>query len=258
VSERPLVVVTRDERGNGRLASALETRGLATLSLPTVAVVPGPELPRLDALLSELSASDWLVFTSAHAVEVVRERPAWHALAGRRPRLGVVGAATAGPLREGGVTVDVVAAGPGARSLADALALQGDLAGAHVVWPRSSLARRELAEWLREGGARVSEAVVYSIEPVASAALGEFRELLGAGRLAALTFLSPSSAHGLAAALGWGDLALLAGRVLVASIGPTTSAALRELQAPPQLESAQPGIEALADSLAAQLIGAKR
>jgi uroporphyrinogen-III synthase len=46
--------------------------------------------------------------------------------------------------------------------------------------------------------------------------------------------------------------------VLVASIGPTTSAALRELQAPPQLESAQPGIEALADSLAAQLIGAKR
>ena len=71
---RPLVVVTRDERADGRFAAALEQRGLATFPLETVALQAGPELERLDALLSEIGPGDWLVFTSAHAVDVVCAR----------------------------------------------------------------------------------------------------------------------------------------------------------------------------------------
>ena len=252
---RPLVVVTRDERADGRLAAALEARGLATFPLETVALQPGPELPRLDALLSEIGPADWLVFTSGHAVDVVCGRPGWSGSS--RARLAAVGGATAARLREHGAAPELVASGPGARSLADALASYTRLRDVHVVWPRSSSARPELAQRLRAGGARVSEVVAYRIEPVTSPALGEFRQLLAGGRLAAITFLSPSSAHGLAAALGGPDLGVLVGRALVASIGPTTSQALRELGAAPQLESRGPSVETLAEDLAAALTGAR-
>ena len=250
---RPLVVITRDERDDGRLAAALEARGLATFPLETVAVQPGPELQRLDALLSEIGPEDWLIFTSGHAVDVVCARPGWPSSESARPRLAAVGGATAARLRERGAAPELVASGPGARSLAEALASYTSLRGIHVVWPRSSIARRELAERLAAAGAHVSEVVAYRIEPITSPALPEFRQLLAEGRLAAITFLSPSSAHGLATALGAGDLAPLVGRVLVASIGPSTSEALRKLLATPQLEARSPSIETLAEDLAAAL-----
>jgi uroporphyrinogen-III synthase len=259
VTGRPLVVVTRDEGAEGRLTAALSARGLDVFPLATVAVRPAAGLARLDALLAGSRPTDWLAFTSDRAVEVVCCRAAWKALApGVRPRIAAVGAATADGLRARAAPPVLVADGTGGLALAAALAAQGDLSGVHVVWPRSDRARPELVERLRGAGARVSEVVAYHIEPVAGAAVAEFRELLVAGRLAAITFLSPSSALGLARALGEGGLGLLAGRTLVASIGPTTSQALLELQAPPQLEAPAASLEALADALAASLTGAKR
>lgn len=255
---RPLVVVTRDEGAEGRLAAALAACGLDSFPLATVAVRPAADLTRLDTLLAGSGPGDWLAFTSAHAVEVVCGRAAWEALApGARPRIAAVGAATAERLRERAATPDLVADGSGARALADALAARGKLAGVHVLWPRSDRARPELGQRLRLAGARVGQVVAYRIEPVAGSELREFRRLLAAGRFAAITFLSPSSAFGLASALGATELALLAGRTLVASIGATTSQALRELQAPPQLEAPAARLEALADALAARLTGAK-
>lgn len=257
MTARPLVVITRDDGPLGRLAAALAARGLEAFALPTIAIRPGADIARLDAVLAELGSGDWLAFTSAHAVAAVLQRPAWNRLvAGARPRIAAVGPATAARLRESGAPPDLVADEPGARGLAASLARSGSLDGVHVVWPRSDRARPELAERLRASGARVTEVVAYRTEAVASPLLADFQRLLSAGRLAAIAFLSPSSAAGLAAALGASDLGLLAGRALVASIGPTTSAALRELQAPPQVEASRPGVDALADALAATLTGA--
>lgn len=256
MSARPLVVITRDDGPEGRLAAALAARGLEAFALPTIAIRPGSDVARLDAVLAELGSGDWLAFTSAHAVAAVLQRPAWNRLrAGARPRIAAVGSATAARLRESGAPPDLVADQPGAHGLAAALARSRSLDDVHVVWPRSDRARPELAERLCASGARVTELAVYRTEPVASPLLADFQRLLSAGRLAAIAFLSPSSAAGLAAALGASDLGLLAGRALVASIGPTTSAALRALQAPPQIEAGMPGVDALADALAATLTG---
>lgn len=254
---RPLVVITRDDGPEGRLAAALAARGLEPFALPTIAIHPGADVTRLDAVLAELGRADWLAFTSAHAVAAVVERPAWsERRAGAHPRIAAVGSATAARLRDSGAPPDVVADKPGARGLAAALARSGSLEGVHVMWPRSDRARPELAERLRAFGARVTEVAAYRTELLSSPRLEDFQRLLAEGRLAAIAFLSPSSASGLAAALGASDLGLLVGRALVASIGPTTSAALRELQAPPQIEASRPGVEALAAALAASLTGA--
>jgi len=256
MTARPLVALTRDDGPDGRLATALATRGLDPFAVPTIAIRPCADIAGLEAALAGLAHQDWLVFTSAHAVAAVVERTAWHGLSGARPRIAAVGDATAARLRESGASPDLVADEPGARGLAAAMARGGSLDGVHVVWPRSDRARPELGERLRACGARVSELVAYRSEPVAGPQLEEFQRLLSAGAVAAIAFLSPSSATDLAAALGASDLGLLAGRTLVASIGPTTSAALRTLQAPPQIEAGRPALESLADAVAASLTGA--
>ena len=77
----------------------------------------------------------------------------------------------------------------------------------------------------------------------------ELLQRLEAGEIDGVAFMSPSSARGLAAVLGSEDLSMLAGRVAVASIGPTTSAALIALGAPADVESSARSADALADAL---------
>lgn len=256
MTPRPLVAITRDDGPEGRLAAALGARGLSCFALPTIAIRRAPDPEALDAVLSELRSEDWLAFTSAHAVAALVARPAWNRLRSRaRPRIAAVGSATAARLREIGARPEVVAEEPGAHGLAVALERGTTLTGVRVVWPRSDRARPELAARLQACGALVTEVVAYRTEPVAGPQLDAFRRLLRDSQLAAVAFLSPSSAAGLAAALGASDLRLLAGRAFIASIGPTTSAALRGLQAPPQIEAARPAVDALADALAATLSG---
>jgi uroporphyrinogen-III synthase len=252
------VVVTRDEGTDRTLSLALLARGLRGFALPTIAIRPAADPSPLDAALQGVRPGDWIVFTSAHGVAAVAARPGWARVrATEGVRFAAVGEATAAKLAAAGAAAPLTASAPGARGLAQALDQAGPLRDARVLWPRSDRARRELAEKLQERGARLSEVVAYRSESVASPRLDEFRRLLAAGEVAAVAFLSPSSAEGLAAALGRADLRDLEGRVLVASIGPTTSAALRELHAPPRVEAATPSLEALADALQAALLGVR-
>ena len=254
MSNRPLVVVTRDDGPASRFASALSARGLEPFGLPMIAIRPAPDRAALDAALRGLQPADWLVFTSAHAVAAVVERPDWRrARSDGRFRIAVVGEATALELARSGIAADVVAEQPGAAGLVAALERAASLRGVRVVWPRSDRARHHLAEQLAALGARVVEVIAYRAVTIAPDRTDEFTRLLGEGRIGAVAFLSPSSAEGLAAALGAGDLRMIAGRAKVASIGPTTTATLRDLGAPPEIEARAASAEALADEIARRL-----
>ena len=131
------------------------------------------------------------------------------------------------------------------------------LEGVRVLWPRSDIARDELREALLAAGAGLVDPVAYRTVPAgadpARPDAHDIRSRLEAGEIAAVTFMSPSAARNLAPALGTADLALLAGRTVIASIGPTTSAALRELGAPPPVESSARTGEDLAATLISYL-----
>ncbi|HXE80709.1 MAG TPA: uroporphyrinogen-III synthase, partial [Vicinamibacterales bacterium] len=79
--------------------------------------------------------------------------------------------------------------------------------------------------------------------------LPEFLDALDAREVAAVAFLSPSSARGLAASLPGGTLRPLSGRTMIASIGPTTSAAIAELGARVDIEPPQRSAAALAAAI---------
>jgi uroporphyrinogen-III synthase len=254
---RPVVVVTRRGTPADPLALFLEDGDARVRWLPTTAVLPPLDEAAFDEALGRVPEMDWLVFTSRHAVEAVLSRRPWAALRseGGRPRVAAVGERTAELLASSGAPADVVPPVPGAAGLVAALlsAEGGTLAGRSVFWPRSDIARRELADGLAAAGATLVEAVAYRTVPASPGELESFRADLHRGGIDAVCFLSPSAAEGLAAALGSDDLAALRGRCLVASLGPTTSDALARLGAPPDVEAAQVSARSLAAALLARL-----
>ncbi|MBE3072807.1 MAG: uroporphyrinogen-III synthase, partial [Acidobacteria bacterium] len=238
----PVVAVTQAEGRGASLVAALEGRGIRLFRVPVIAHEPVTDSRDADAVLDRLADYHWVLFTSANAVESVRHRPAWRRwpwTSAPRPRIGAVGPSTAAALASSGIPVAVRPADASAMHLASAVidAEGGAIAGKRVLWPRSAIARPELGEVLRQARAIVVDPVVYHTTPARPPNLAAFESELRAGRIDAVTFLSPSSATHLAAVLPGGTLAILAGRTVIASVGPTTSAALRDLGAAPSVEA---------------------
>jgi uroporphyrinogen-III synthase len=253
----PVVVVTRDERSDPGLSRALAALGVQPVPLPTTAIEPAEDAGPLHGALGMLDAFDWVVFTSGHAVEIVCGVPSWPREWPRpagRPRVAAVGTRTAARLAAHGVHVDLVPEEEAsAAGLLRSLERAGGMQGAHVLWPRSDIARSELADGLSRLGARLVAPEAYRTVPVRATTLATFFDELRGERVDAIVFLSPSSASALAAAAPDGTLGCLQDRVLVGSIGPTTSARLTELGAPADVQPAAPSARAMAEAIVGAL-----
>jgi uroporphyrinogen-III synthase len=241
---RPLagkqIAITRAAEQSGGLVERLRALGAEPLVCPTIAIAP-PENPGpLDAAIGRLAEFDWLVVTSANAVAALLERMAGRDLgpeALAHLRLAAVGPATAEALTARGLVARLV---PSEQTAAGLLAEIGDARGRRVLLPQAHIARPTLAAGLRERGALVETVTAYRTVP--GAGVATLVGLLRSGKLDALLFASPSAAtyllEGLdAAGLARGpSMALIAGIPLV-SIGPTTSAALRDAGLPVAAEA---------------------
>ncbi len=221
---RPLlgtsVAVTRARAQASALAARLRALGAHVVEAPAIRIEP------LDAPLPDMRGFDLLCVTSPNGAEQLlrRVRDA-RALAG--PRIAALGPGTARALRAGGIEPDVVPE----RAIAEALveALREVPVGRALV-TRAQEARDVLPDALRARGAQVEVLALYRTvrEPLADA---DRDAVLGADYV---TFTSASSARFLHEATG----GTLAGPRLV-SIGPVTSAALRELGVEPDVEAAE-------------------
>jgi uroporphyrinogen-III synthase len=254
----PVVVVTRDERENRELSHALAALGARPVGLQTTAIAPAEDLEPLRAALGDVAGFDWIVFTSAHAVDVTCAEEAWRRACpngAHRPRVAAVGRRTAARLAAHGAPVDLVPGDGSAAGLAREMAVRGHLAGARVLWPRSDIAGRELPEALARAGAHVVAPEAYRTVPVLPANLDAVLADVRARRVDAIVFMSPSSASSLASAVPGESLAWLGAQTLVASIGPATSARLAHLGVRPAVEAATPSARALAEAVVGALAG---
>jgi uroporphyrinogen III methyltransferase/synthase len=215
---RPLhgcrVVVTRARAQASGLRSRLEELGAGVVEAPVIRIEPLPFDP------PELSRFDVLVLTSANGVERVLPADA-RELAG--VTVAAIGTATADALAARGIVADVVPS----RAVGEALLAElGDVAGKRILLAAAEGARDVLPDGLAAGGADVAVLRTYRTvpEPVDADAV-----------LAAdlVTFTSSSTVANLVAAVG--------GRGLVGlravSIGPVTSASLREAGIEPVAEA---------------------
>ena len=229
------VVVTRARAQASELAQRLRRLGADVLETPSIRIAP------TDAPLPPLAGVDLVCLTSPNGVELLFERLAARgedarALAGAR--VAAIGPGTASALRSHGVIADVVPERFVAEGLIEALA---DVAVSRVLIARAAGAREVLPAALAERGAQVEVVALYETlaEPIDPALAPEL------ARADYLTFTSASTVRFFLAGGGAGPA------TRIVSIGPVTSATLREHGLAPDIEADDHDIDGLIAAIVA-------
>ena len=250
MSGRPLadraIVVTRARQQASRLSRELEALGARVVELPTIEIVPPDSYEPLDAALRGLERYQWLIVTSANTARVLGERLA---LLHVEPssfsgiQCVAVGSATAAALRESGFRVDMVPPKYVAESVVEVL--PDRVAGARVLLARAAVARDVIPDALRQSGATVDVVDAYrTVIPEESARL--MHDVFSSSLLPdAVTFTSSSTVTNFFHLLRETGQGAVPEGVRALSIGPITSATLRELGWEPAVEAARHDVEGL-------------
>jgi uroporphyrinogen III methyltransferase/synthase len=241
--DRPLaglsVAVTRARAQASGLASRLAGLGAAVIEAPAIRIVP------LDGPPLDLRPYDLVCLTSPNGVRLLFSRLYdagldARALAGTH--VAAIGPATAAALRACGVVADVVPAERFvAEGLVDALA---DVPVSRALVARAAEARDVLVDALRDLGAAVDVVALY--KTVASPLPEDQLSAVVAADY--VTFTSSSTVRNLLQSATGGDWRP-AGRLV--SIGPVTSATLREHGLEPDVEATRHDIDGLVEALVA-------
>ena len=260
---RPLfgrrVLVTRPLAEARGLAESLARAGADVVTLPAIEALPLEDYSLLDQAIRHMDSYHWLFFTSAVGVQYFFRRLAHlqrdvRALAGMR--LGVVGPKTAQALRKLGLRVDFVPTDTRQEGMITEL-LPETVHGQRILIARAEQARDVLPEGLKRMGAAVEVVPVYRTVPPPS-----FAERLAALEPAVgptiVTFTSSSCVRHLWEALPPAQRKAFFARVITASIGPVTSATLREHKLPVHVEAPTATIEALTQAIVAHVRAPKR
>jgi uroporphyrinogen III methyltransferase/synthase len=250
IGPRPLlgraVAVTRAREQSSGLAKRLEELGARVVTAPVIRVrtLPGPPL--------DPDGYDLVCVTSANGAEGLFERLAAggrdaRALAGIT--VAAIGEATAGALAARGIVADIVPERALAESLVSALE---DLPVKRALIARAAQGREVLPDALRARGVDVDILALYETvaEPLAP-------DTLAAARAADyITFTSSSTVeHYLQAAGAREDpAAAISAGTRIVSIGPVTTASLRERGLEPHVEAERHDVEGVVDALLADAL----
>ena len=250
--KRPLfgvrAAITRPLDQSGALADLLRGAGADVLVMPTISTQPRAMNPDLRRELTSLQKYDWVAFTSANAVTVffsLLEKAGLDARALRSAYIGAVGDRTADMLRRHGLKADAVPKGFVQEKLAAAMGVE---AGQKVLVPCASVTRENLERELRARGAEVRVLPIYDTAGDRNG-ITRLRQALTQGRLSLVTFTSTSTFERFAETVKDEDLPRLFADVHIASIGPVTSAAIRDAGLPVTIEASRHTAEGLAEEI---------
>jgi uroporphyrinogen-III synthase len=246
------IVLTRPRDQSAEWRRQLEAQGAEVIDLPLIKVSKDVNRETLAEVLAEFGSYEWVIFTSVNGVkyffeEFNRVHDDIRALG--LARLAAVGEATAAAIRELHLRVELQPKKANGEELARELITRESMDSAKILVITGNKNREGLVTALEDARAIVDCLPVYKTEetdlatdPVA----GDFR----AKGADALLFASPSAAQSFfdqAAALKLGPKAR---RPLAGSIGPSTTAAMKQLGLPVDFEAT----EATLDSFLAALL----
>jgi uroporphyrinogen-III synthase len=245
------ILITRTRHQASELALQLEALGATPITIPTIEIAPPASFSAFDAALTCLRTYDWLLFTSANAVDAFHRRAQFLHLTQLPKHIAVIGPATLRAANAIGLTVDLMPPQYIAESFVEALLPEAP--GRSFLLLRAAAARDTLPEALTAAGATVTIAEAYRNQTPPDS-IPALQSLFSTPENYpdAITFTSASTATNLFALLEAANLSLPP-NITLASIGPITSRTLRDLGHPPTAEAAEPTIPALIQSLTSSL-----
>jgi uroporphyrinogen-III synthase len=253
------IIITRAVAQSSELFGELSLRGAISVSLPLVSFSAPEDCAPIDQALHRWEAFDWVLFTSANAVQSVASRSAVLGLAldcgAKSPRIAAVGPATKDEATRAGLCVEHVARTHLGMALAQELAPH--LRGRSVFLPRSNKANPDLPAALKKLGVRLTEVVAYRTLPPSDVDRDRVTKELGHGAAAAI-FFSPSAVHNLVDLIGAPALNELSSQLVIGAVGPVTSAALRDHGVDRTVIAADTTAAAVIDALESHFTAIKR
>jgi len=253
------VVVGRARHQASALSSGLRALGAEVTEIPFIEIRKPRSYKPLDAALKHLHDYDWLILTSVNGVDALWHRLNKLGLTKRQLnhlKIAAIGPATRKAIENHGLKVNVVPEEYVAESVVEAL--RNEVAGKRVLLARARVARDVIPRELRRLGAKVDVVEAYeTIIPQSSRT--RLREILKdlKRRPHFIIFTSSSSARNFVALLGkkvWNERphppkAGPINNIRLASIGPVTSATLRELGLRVDIEAKEYTIPGLISAL---------
>ncbi|MGH9774927.1 MAG: uroporphyrinogen-III synthase [Candidatus Acidiferrales bacterium] len=243
-------MVTRARDQAGELVRLLESLGAEVFAFFATMIVGVEDPTSLDAALRRVAEFDWIIFTSGNAVHFVAERCTVLGIDPKRiqtpaPRIAAVGESTAGFGRRVGLRLDYVAAQQTALGLAKELS--HELNGCKILLPRGDHAGPEIPSALRDAGAQVTEVLTYRTVGMDHTE-SQLREVVKQSP-AAMCFASPSAFRYFMKEFDAATMKHFAENSAFASIGPTTTAAIRSAGFQVQIQAAAPTMPALVEAI---------
>ena len=251
------IVVTRTRAQAGELSARLRRLGAEVLEMPVIRIAPPSNRREFAESVVHAHTYDWLVFSSPNGVErffqaffaVYRDI---RSIGGAR--IAAIGPGTEAKRREYGLAVDImpkkfVAEGL-VKAFRDAREEIGTIEHSTFLWVRGEEARRVIYDGLNALGAIVDECIAYKTEAETEDVAGAqaaFREC-GAD---IVTFTSSSTAENFfKLGLPWPE------GCRAASIGPVTTATLKELGHTPSITAKTHDINGLVEAIVCFFTGA--
>jgi uroporphyrinogen III methyltransferase/synthase len=232
--KRPLlgkrIVVTRARQQASDLVKLLSDLGAECLEFPTIEIMPAKDPEPLHQAIKNLSAYDWIVFTSVNGVIYFFEQVF---AAGKDVRAlshmqtAAIGPATAEQLLAFGLTSDIVPETYRAESVVAAFK-ELNLKAKKILLPRAREARPVLPVELTKMEAHVDEIPAYETLNVTENA-GDLVQALEDKGVDLITFTSSSTVKNFKALLPSANFQELMQGVIIASIGPITTDTAKKL-----------------------------
>ena len=230
--------------------------GCEVIEIPFIEIRKPSSYRPLDAALRNLATYDWLILTSVNGVEALFERMEQRKIdpeALANLKIAAIGPATRAAIEQNGFRVTVTPKEYVAESVV--AALHRRVKGKRVLLVRAKVARDVIPRELRNAGAHVDVVEAYETVVPRSSAKRLRALLTGKRKPHAITFTSSSTVRNFVDLLG-----LRAARAALkksaphrgvhsASIGPVTSATLRELGLPVDIEAKEYTIPGLVTAI---------
>ena len=235
------VLVLRPKDQAGELASLIEQRGHEAIVIPAIEIVPPSDWGPIDDALGRADGFDWIVFTSSNGVHSILERMKETGIGkSRTPKnIGAIGPGTRAALEKHGLGV----AWMPSRYTTTAISEELPDPPAKVLLVRADIATPLLETRLRERGFEVERIDAYRTNSVNAARIVQAVK----EGVDAIAFTSASIVRSFLEAVE--DRRFLKG-ILIASIGPASTEALREAGIEPSVEADPHSAAGLADVLA--------
>lgn len=243
------MVTTRPGKQSAVFASELRELGAEVIELPSIRIKPPVSFTELDAAIKQIDTYDWIIFTSVNGVKFFSERMLHLSIKPQRLnyfKIGAIGPATAAAIQDLGVNVDFMPSSYVAESIADEIR---NIEGDNILLPRADIARKNLANLLRNKGARVTDIDAYQTvqaEFDAATVKKNFTKPVDI-----ITFTSSSTVRYFKKIVD--ELELDISGAKIACIGPVTANTTTELGLVNWVVAPQHTVEGLIDAMMAKL-----